>query len=179
MSVKDGLLVLLSDGPAHGYELKRVFEGATGGQWPLNIGQVYSSLQRLERDGLIELDVDDGERKTYRLTLAGREHLEAWLLDPVARTTETRDEVAMKILLATGSARGDPLAVVRAQREATLGTLQHLTRQRQRPGKGGLARQLQRDRVALRCRAELDWLELVEERLIDAGARTDGKVDSR
>lgn len=166
VSVKDGLLALLSAGPKHGYQLKAEFEDATGGAWQLNIGQVYSSLQRLERDGLIELDADDGERKSYRLTLAGRDHLDAWYLDPVRRSTGTRDEVAMKILLAWTAPRGDPLAVISAQRTATMQALQRVTRRRANLD-GDLAGRLHLDRVALRCRAELDWLDLVEERLLN------------
>lgn len=177
MSVTDGLLALLADGPAHGYQLKAEFEEATGGAWPLNIGQVYSSLQRLERDGLIELDADDGERKSYRLTLAGQQHLEGWLVEPVERTTETRDEVAMKILLAARSGDAEPLSVVAAQRDATLQTLQRLIRQRTEEPGDGLAWQLHVDRVALRCRAELDWLELVADRLAAADDDSGGTTD--
>lgn len=168
LSVKDGLLALLADGPKHGYQLKTEFEEAIGDAWSLNIGQVYTSLQRLERDGLVELHEDDGERKSYRLTLAGRDHLDHWLVDPVGRGTDTRDEVAMKVLLAVRCGRGDPLDVVRAQRSATVQALQRTTRQRIEHD-GDLAMQIHLDRLALRWRAELDWLDLVEERLARAG----------
>lgn len=187
MSVKDGLLALLASGPKHGYQLKTEFEEAIGDAWTLNIGQVYTSLQRLERDGLVELSEDDGERKSYRLTLAGRDHLDRWLLEPVGRGTETRDEVAMKVLLAVRSGRGDPLDVIRAQRSATVQALQRTTRQRV-VSDGDLAMQIHIDRLALRWRAELDWLDLVEERLAQADdgsnrnhagmAGTDGKAGS-
>ena len=170
MSVKDGLLALLVDEPKHGFQLKAEFEEATGGAWPLNVGQVYTSLQRLERDGLVETEVHDGDRHTYRLTLAGRDHLDGWLVDPVVPTTETRDEVAMKILLSLAGGRGDPLEVVRSQRDATMRALQELTRRR-RESDRDLAWYLHLDRVALACRAELDWLDLVEERLHDRDGR--------
>ncbi|MBW3664609.1 MAG: PadR family transcriptional regulator [Actinobacteria bacterium] len=168
MSVKDGLLALLNGEAKHGYQLKVDFESSTGGAWTINIGQVYTSLQRLERDGLVELAEDDGERKSYRLTEAGREHLESWLLGPVDRSTDTRDEVVMKILLAASTDAGDPLAVIAAQRTATMGALQTYTRQKA-SDEGDLAWLVHLDRLILRCRAELDWLDLVEERLHHAG----------
>lgn len=164
MSVKDGLLALLANGEQHGYGLKTEFEAAIGDLWQLNIGQVYTSLQRLERDGFVEVADDDGERKTYRLTLAGRDAADAWLVSSEKRATDIRDDVATKVLVALRSERGDPLAVIDAQREATMQALQRLTRDRTR-AEHSLAQQIQLDRLALRWRAELDWLDLIEDRL--------------
>ena len=56
MSVRHALLALLSEGPKYGLQLRQEFEAKTGEVWPLNVGQVYTTLQRLERDGLVESD---------------------------------------------------------------------------------------------------------------------------
>jgi DNA-binding PadR family transcriptional regulator len=56
MSVRHALLALLSEGPKYGLQLREEFEARTGDVWPLNVGQVYTTLQRLERDGLVESD---------------------------------------------------------------------------------------------------------------------------
>ena len=71
MAVREGLLALLSERPSHGYQLKTGFEAATGGVWPLNVGQVYTTLDRLDRDGLVRVDEADGQR-SYRITADGR-----------------------------------------------------------------------------------------------------------
>ncbi len=60
MSVRHALLALLSGGPKYGLQLRQEFESRTGDVWPLNVGQVYTTLQRLERDGLVESD-DEAE----------------------------------------------------------------------------------------------------------------------
>ena len=78
MSVRHALLALLSEGPKYGLQLREEFEARTGEVWPLNVGQVYTTLQRLERDGLVESD-DAGPggrektpQKAFRITACGR-----------------------------------------------------------------------------------------------------------
>ena len=68
------MLALLSEGPKYGLRLQNEFEARTGKVWPLNVGQVYTTLQRLERDGLVETDDGEGERsqKRYRITVRRR-----------------------------------------------------------------------------------------------------------
>jgi DNA-binding PadR family transcriptional regulator len=79
MSVRHALLALLSNGPRYGMQLREEFEAATGDVWPLNVGQVYTTLQRLERDGLVESDGGDEQRqKSYRITVGGRAELSEW-----------------------------------------------------------------------------------------------------
>src|SRR3546814_3603121 len=77
MAVREGLLALLREGPSHGYQLKTAWETATGGVWSLNVGQVYTTLDRLARDGSVEVSEVDGQ-KQYAITAAGREELQAW-----------------------------------------------------------------------------------------------------
>src|SRR5215218_8674417 len=85
VSVRHSLLALLEQGPMYGYGLKDEFEAATGQMWPLNVGQVYTTLARLERDGLVEANVEADDQKVYRLTDTGREELERWFSGPVSR----------------------------------------------------------------------------------------------
>src|SRR3954471_23584984 len=101
MSIRHGLLALLERQPMHGYQLRVDFEAATGGAWPLNVGQVYTTLSRLERDGLVVPDdAADGERVTYRLTESGRHELERWFDAPLERVGRPRDELAIKLAMA-------------------------------------------------------------------------------
>ncbi len=166
MGIREGLLVLLADQPKYGYQLKTDFERATGAAWPLNVGQVYSTLQRLERDGYIaEASTDDEGRVSYELTEPGRRELTEWLTSPETRPVPARDEVAMKVLLATASNRLDPVTVVNQQRAATTASLQDYTRLRSRTDESELAWLLQLDRLILMHQAELRWLDSVEERL--------------
>src|SRR5271169_1624074 len=84
MSVPHALLALLSEGPKYGLQLREEFEARTGEVWPLNVGQVYTTLQRLERDGLVESDgsADEGPQKSYKITEAGDAELADWLRTP-------------------------------------------------------------------------------------------------
>ena len=131
MSVKHGLLALLRDEPRYGYDLRAAFEVTTGGAWPLNIGQVYTTLGRLERDGLVEQQgTDDEGHVFYAITADGNAELEAWFDEPVERTPPPRDELAIKLALAAELNGVDVAAVVQRQRSATLSTLQSLTQQK-------------------------------------------------
>nr|BFF24195.1 hypothetical protein GCM10025732_21600 [Glycomyces mayteni] len=101
MSVKHSLLALLERGPAYGYQLRSAFESATGNTWPLNIGQVYTTLNRLERDELVEaLPENDSGQRPYRITDSGRRHLAGWFASPVQAADRPRDELTIKLALA-------------------------------------------------------------------------------
>lgn len=169
MGVSEGVLALLDACPQHGYALKLAFEAATGGAWELNVGQVYGVLQRLERDGLVALDGEEQGRKRYRLTEAGRERLRRWLVDePVEHTVATRDELAMKVLLAERTSAAGAREVIATQRAATMAALQTHTRRKAQVGTDApLEALVHLDRLILHGRAELDWLDLIEERLAD------------
>src|ERR1019366_5328163 len=104
MSIRYGLLALLADAPTHGYQLKTAFERRTGGSWALNIGQVYTTLQRLERDGLVEA------------ADAGRVQLDAWFATPVVPEGPTRDELMIKVLLAVAATDVDVTTILQRQR---------------------------------------------------------------
>src|SRR5690554_6474276 len=101
MSVKRALMALLGEGDRYGYELRAEFEAATGGVWPLNIGQVYTTLERLERDGLVtRSDADDARQVHYSLTSAGRQAAAEWWTVPAAPASVGREDAALKIALA-------------------------------------------------------------------------------
>src|SRR6187402_1919048 len=102
MSVRHAVLALLREGPKYGLKLRQEFEERTGEVWPLNVGQVYTTLQRLERDGLVESDdaAADGPQKTFRITPAGDEELAAWLRTPPDMSSPPRDELVIKVLIA-------------------------------------------------------------------------------
>src|SRR5690349_19473187 len=117
MSIRSGLLALLQQGPMYGYQLRAEFESRTGATWPLNVGQVYTTLSRLERDGLVEPDGEDDEGHVYyRLTDAGQADAAAWWSTPVRRESRPRDELAIKLALAITVPGVDVAAVVQSQR---------------------------------------------------------------
>src|SRR5689334_15699552 len=97
MSVKHALLALLSEGPKYGLQLREEFESGTGEVWPLNVGQVYTTLQRLERDGLVESDdtTEVGPQKGFRITAAGAAELAGWLRTPPDLSSPPRDELVV------------------------------------------------------------------------------------
>lgn len=171
MAVKDALLALLADGPRYGYQLKSAFDEATGSAWPLNIGQVYTTLQRLERDELVEPDgaPDDDGRQSYLLTAKGREALRDWIDAPIVQAAAGRDEVSMKVLIAVATGVAPALEVVRAQRIAAMSTLQALTAQKVGAASRDLAWRLHLDRTVLTAESEIRWLDLVEQRLETSG----------
>src|SRR6195952_3607925 len=102
MSVRHALLALLSDGPKYGLQLRQEFEARTGEVWPLNVGQVYTTLQRLERDGMVESDdgAADGPQKGFRITADGAAELGTWLRTPPELGSPPRDELVIKVLVA-------------------------------------------------------------------------------
>jgi len=174
MSIRHGLLALLERGPRYGYQLRTEFETATGATWPLNVGQVYTTLARLERDELVAPDGEpDAEgRITYRITEDGRAELGTWFRSPVTRQDAPRDELAIKLALAVTTPGVDVVAVVQTQRTATMTTLQELTRLKGRADAdaGDLAWSLVLDALVFRAEAEMRWLDHCEARIARAAA---------
>lgn len=169
MGIREGLLALLANGPKHGYQLKVDFDAATGEAWSLNVGQVYTTLQRLERDGLVDAGpADDEGRISYHLTAAGREDLRTWFETPVNRSVANRDEVSIKLLVSIAGGIADPQGIVDRQRRATMTELQDLTGLRSDTPATDFAWQLHLDRLSLQAEAELRWLDRVEQRLANA-----------
>lgn len=182
MSIRHGLLALLEHGPRYGYQLRAEFEARTGATWPLNVGQVYTTLGRLERDGLVKPDGEDAEGHVfYALTDSGRIELRTWFDTPVDRKSPPRDELAIKLAMAVTVPGIDVTAVLQAQRQHTMAALQHSTRLKSRAiaaweGPAGtghdLARLLVLDQQIYQAEAEIHWLNNCESRLIRQAART-------
>ncbi len=173
MSVRFGLLALLDEAPSHGYNLKTAFERRTGGSWALNIGQVYTTIQRLERDGLVESmgTADDGDdRREYRITPTGRSQLGRWFDNPVVAEAPARDELTIKVLLAVAAGDIDVTALLQRQRRASVEQLQAYTR---RKAKADPARDVAflilLDALIFRTEAEVRWLDACEARIRSLG----------
>jgi DNA-binding PadR family transcriptional regulator len=163
MSVRHGLLALLERGARYGYQLRAEFERATGGTWPLNIGQVYTTLARLERDGLVRaLPESDGGQRPYAITPDGRVELTLWFATPVEQADRPRDELAIKLALALTTPGVDVRAVVQTQRTATMRQLQELTRLKGSDDNADLAWRLVLEAMVFQGEAEVRWLDHCE-----------------
>lgn len=160
------LLALLARASAHGYELKTAFEQLLGGTWPLNIGQVYTALGKLEEDGLVEWELEPQpnvpDRKVYSLTERGHKELARWLEEPVPAPIRLRDEGFLKVILHE-TAGGDPRSVIARQRADHLDAVAAFSRLRTEPDLDD-ATALLIDAFLLRLEADLRWLDLVDER---------------
>ncbi|WP_225847128.1 PadR family transcriptional regulator [Streptomyces sp. HPF1205] len=168
MSVRHALLALLGEGPKYGLRLRQEFEARTGEVWPLNVGQVYSTMQRLERDGLVECDPEDaarpGPQRTYRITEAGAEELAAWLRTPPADDAPPRDELVIKVLVALRLPGADLPALLQTHRNHTIVRMQHFTRLKEHAA-DDLALLMVADAQLYRLEAVVRWLDATQARL--------------
>ena len=193
MSVRQALLALLGEEPKYGYQLRAEFEHRTGAAWPLNVGQVYQTLTRLERDGLVTVagpgdaagaapgaggedapETDRGQVR-YAITDAGREEVDAWFTSAVPRTAPPRDELAIKLAIAVTVPGVDVGRLVQAQRSATMQAMQVHSRNRRAVASAPedvetLARGLVLDSLIFDAEAEIRWLDHCETRLRRAAA---------
>lgn len=171
MSIRYGLLALLRREPMYGYQLRGEFETSTGGTWPLNIGQVYTTLSRLERDGCVvggvpaEHGSDAEPQRTYAITAQGLDELAEWFTTPVSRAKRPRDELAIKLAMALVVPGVDVPRVIQAQRTDTLRALQDFTRLKTRAGEDDLSWLLVLDSMIFSAEAEVRWLDHCESRL--------------
>jgi DNA-binding PadR family transcriptional regulator len=168
MSVRHGLLALLERGPMYGYQLRVAFEEACGGTWSLNIGQVYTTLSRLERDELVVgLPENEAGQRPYQITDAGRADVALWFATPISRGDRPRDELAIKLALALTTPGVDVRTVVQTQRTATMRTLQEYTRLKASADKpSDLAWLLVLDAMLFQGEAEIRWLDHCEASLV-------------
>jgi DNA-binding PadR family transcriptional regulator len=175
MSVRQSLLAILDQGPCYGYQLRAEFDRRTGGTWPLNVGQIYQTLERLERDGLVSKGESDREgRAYYEITDAGREAVASWLSSPVERQTAARDELAIKLAVAATLPGVELAEVIQVQRTAALALLRDLTRTKdaidEPKSPEDLAYLLLVDAQIFQVDGELRWLDHAEGRLARAVA---------
>jgi DNA-binding PadR family transcriptional regulator len=175
MSVRQSLLAILDQGACYGYQLRSEFDRRTGSTWPLNVGQVYNTLDRLERDGLVAKgDTDDQGHVFYRITEAGHTEVAHWLESPVIRFAAARDELAIKLAIAVTLPGVDIAQVIQVQRATSLRTLQDLTKTKNATSEPesaeDLAWQLVIDSLIFTAEAEVRWLDHSEAKLARASA---------
>ncbi len=167
MSVRHALLALLSEGPKYGLQLRQEFEADTGEVWPLNVGQVYTTLQRLERDGLVESDEadDDGPQKRFVITPSGREELDGWLRTPPDLSSPPREELVIKVLVALRVRGVDVREVVQVHRRYLVQLMQQWTHLKEDLADRDLGFALVVDAELFRLDAVIRWLDTAEGRL--------------
>ena len=165
MTIRHALLALLSDGAKYGLQLRHEFEARTGEVWPLNVGQVYTTLQRLERDGLVESDdAEDGPQKRYQITPAGGQALHEWLVTP-SDAAPPRDELVIKVMVALAVPGVDVGELVQVHRRGLLELMQRFTRLKEDAPDDDLSVALVADAEIYRLDATIRWLDSVDARL--------------
>ena len=176
MSVRHALLALLSEGPKYGLQLREEFEARTGEVWPLNVGQVYTTLQRLERDGLVESDdagPDGRERtpqKAFRITARGQTELAGWLRTPPDLSAPPRDELVMKVLVAMRVPGTDVHDVIQVHRRYLVELMQQWTRIKEAESGSDLGLALVVDAELFRLDSVIRWLDAADGRIKRAAA---------
>ncbi|AKK02732.1 PadR family transcriptional regulator [Corynebacterium epidermidicanis] len=152
MSIKFALLSLLAEHPQGSAQLQSTFHERTHHTWPLNIGQVYQTIKRLERDQLIKVCGREGKADIFTITDAGTAELDEWWQRPVEKPADDRDDLVIKMALAR-----DRAPLIKAQREATMTKLRELNRT---PAEG--AAELLRQRHIFQLEGEARWLDYLE-----------------
>jgi DNA-binding PadR family transcriptional regulator len=181
MSIRHALLALLSEGPKYGLQLREEFEARTGEVWPLNVGQVYTTLQRLERAGLVESDddADPGPQKGFRITADGSEELAAWLRTPPDAASPPRDELVIKVLVAVHLLDVDVHEVIQAHRRYLVELMQQWTRLKEEEADLDLSLALVVDAELYRLDSVVRWLDAADGRLKRAEAEPPAPAKAR
>ena len=166
MSVAHALLALLSEGSKYGLRLQSEFESRTGEVWPLNVGQVYTTLQRLERDGLVEAEGEsERSQKRYRITSAGAQELADWLRTPPELVPPPRDELVIKVLVALQIPRIDIREILQTHRRHVIEVMQRYTRIKAAAAPDDIPLALVADAELFRLEAIVRWLDAADVRL--------------
>jgi DNA-binding PadR family transcriptional regulator len=168
MSVRHALLALLSEGPKFGLQLRQEFEERTGDVWPLNVGQVYTTVQRLERDGFVESGDGDGDeagpQKSFRITAEGRRELDSWLRTPPG-DGPPRDELVIKVLVALRVPGVDLTEVFQVHRRHLIETMHQFSRLKEDAHEDDVSLLLVADAELFRLEAAVRWIDTAEARL--------------
>ena len=175
MSVPHALLALLSEEPKYGLRLQNEFEARTGEVWPLNVGQVYTTLQRLERDGLVEADDGAGrsqKQRRYRITPAGAHELADWLRTPPDLVPPPRDELVIKVLVAIQVSGIDVHEILQVHRRQVIEVMQRYTRIKAEAAENDVPLALVADAELFRLEAIVRWLDAADVRLKQLPAPT-------
>lgn len=164
--MREHVLALLGGERAHGYELKQSFEHEFGDLLPaLNAGQIYVTLGRLERDGLVVGKAVQGDgrgKRVYELTDAGQDALAAWIATPVPGR-RLKDEFFMKFVVLVSARLADSGGLLEGQRREYLQSLRDLNALLEANGMAPAAELLVEGAI-LHLKADLEWLELIEQR---------------
>jgi len=174
MSVRHALLALLSEGPKYGLQLREEFVARTGDVWPLNVGQVYTTLQRLERDGLIESDdgAEPGPQKGFRITADGTQELTGWLHTPSDLSVPPRDEMVIKVLVALRVPGTDVHNLIQVHRRHVVELMQEWTRIKEDEAEHDLGLALAVDAELFRLDSVIRWLDAADGRLTRAAVQS-------
>jgi DNA-binding PadR family transcriptional regulator len=164
------LLALLAKEPAHGYELKQALEQTFGRAYPSpNIGQIYITLQRLEKDGLVRgQDVVQSSRpnkRVYALTDEGQSALAAWAARP-SDGAHVRDQFFMKLVLVPLAGVADRMELINKQRRHYLNLMRGLSNLAAATDRADRIARLLIEGAMLHLQADLDWLERCQEELV-------------
>lgn len=181
MSVRHALLALLSEGAKYGLRLRQEFEARTGEVWPLNVGQVYTTLRRLERDGLVESDgsAPDGPHHLFTITADGERELADWLRTPPEAAPPPRDELVIKVLVAARLPGVDVHELLQVHRRRLVEQLQQYTNLKAEASEDDVELALVVDAEAFRLEGILRWLDAADARLARrAPASTATSVES-
>jgi DNA-binding PadR family transcriptional regulator len=180
MSVRHALLGLLHEAPKYGHQLRQEFESRTGEVWPLNVGQVYTTLQRLGRDGLVESDESsvEGPQKRFRITEAGEMELEHWLRTPPDLTSPPRDELVTKVLVASAMPDVDVREVIQVHRRYVVELMQQWTRLKEDEADFDIPLALVVDAELFRLDSVVRWLDAADGRLKRASVAGNAHDDS-
>lgn len=162
MSVKHSILALLYEKPRHGYEIKTGFDELVQSMWPLNAGQVYTTLDRLERDELVvSPGHDKKDRKLYTITEMGKEELWEWMRKPVGRSL-LKDEFYFKYLCASYVAYEDKRNMIQAQKQTMMKDVLHLTQlKKQMNQSGNRTMKMLLEGALLHLEADIRWLDMI------------------
>jgi len=167
MSVRHSLLALLSEGPKYGFQLRQEFEARTGDVWPLNVGQVYTTLRRVERDGLVQADetADEGAQKAFGITPEGRAELSAWLKTPPDLSAPPRDELVIKILISMQVPGVEVREIIQGHRRYVIEVMQQWTRLKEDEARFNLNFAIVVDAELFRLDAVVRWLDAADGRI--------------
>jgi DNA-binding PadR family transcriptional regulator len=169
------MLAMLSEGPKYGLQLREEFEARTGEVWPLNVGQVYTTLQRLERDALVESDGEgEGQQKAYRITPGGATELDAWLRTPPDLSSPPRDELVMKVLVALRIPSANVPEIIQAHRRYLVQLMQQWTHIKEEAGASDLSLVLAVDAELFRLDSVVRWLDAADGRIKRAATAREG-----
>jgi DNA-binding PadR family transcriptional regulator len=174
MSVKYAMLGILAEKDLHGYELKISFDEKVGEFWSLNYGQIYSTLDRLEKEDLVTYDRQAQDRrpdrKIYSITRKGRKELDEWLSTPVNRVRALRDEFFIKLVFMDKNNPAPVLELIEKQKALYLKQMNHLTHQKVALKKkpkdpDALTTELLMDAGLFHAEADIKWLTLCESKI--------------